>query len=49
MPAKTQKASSWWLNVLLCERNKPYIGIAKDVQTRFEMHHWKGLYRERAL
>ena len=28
----------WWVYVLLCHREKLYVGIAKDVEARFEMH-----------
>lgn len=38
MPDETQNPSPWWLYVLLCERSRLYVGIAKDVQARFEAH-----------
>ena len=31
-------ADVWWLYVLLCANDRYYIGIAKDVDARFDAH-----------
>ena len=28
----------WWLYVLLCRGDRLYVGIAKDVEARFQLH-----------
>jgi putative endonuclease len=28
----------WWLYLLLCSDGRTYVGIAKDVQARFDVH-----------
>ena len=40
MAKKAQKSESdvWWLYVLECQSGLLYIGIAKDVEARFEAH-----------
>lgn len=30
--------NNWYLYILLCKNNKLYIGISKDVETRFLLH-----------
>ena len=30
--------STWWLYLLLCAHDRLYVGIAKDVELRFEAH-----------
>ena len=31
-------ADEWWLYVLLCANERLYIGIARNVEARFELH-----------
>jgi predicted GIY-YIG superfamily endonuclease len=31
-------AEGWWLYVLLCANERLYIGIARNVEARFELH-----------
>jgi putative endonuclease len=33
-----QQDNGWWLYVLLCENGRLYVGIAKDVEARFNAH-----------
>jgi putative endonuclease len=34
----TAAPDAWWLYVLLCANERLYVGIAKDVDARFEAH-----------
>lgn len=38
MPKPVSGPEQWWLYVLLCKGDKLYIGIAKDVDARFQVH-----------
>ena len=38
MPGDSGTSDPWWLYVLLCANDRLYIGIAKDVDLRFEIH-----------
>jgi putative endonuclease len=31
-------ADAWWLYLLLCQDGRTYVGIALDVEARFEVH-----------
>lgn len=37
-PDDSETMDAWWLYVLLCANERLYIGIAKDVDVRFEIH-----------
>jgi putative endonuclease len=38
MAGNSGMSDSWWLYVLLCANDRLYVGIAKDVDLRFEAH-----------
>lgn len=38
MPGDSGTVDPWWLYVLLCANDRLYVGIAKDVDLRFELH-----------
>lgn len=38
MPRLSGKREGWWLYVLLCEGDKLYVGIARDVDARLAVH-----------
>jgi len=37
-PDQPDAADTWWVYLLLCARERLYVGIAKDVDARFEVH-----------
>lgn len=37
-PTSIHEPGCWWVYILLCRGDKLYVGIAKDVDARFEVH-----------